>query len=178
MLVKILIGLVAVLAILAGVIVMQPAEYSVVRTTTINAPPAVVFGLINDFHQWEHWSPWAKIDPNMKTTYSGPAYGPGASYHWIGNDDVGEGRMTIKDSNPNDRVGIDLEFIKPFESKSVTTFALKPEGPAATTVSWTMTGQNNFMSKAMTLFMSMDKMVGNDFEKGLAQMKTLAEAKR
>jgi uncharacterized protein YndB with AHSA1/START domain len=178
MLVKVFIGLVAVMAILAGVIVMQPAEYSVVRTATINAPPPVVYGLINDFHQWEQWSPWAKLDPNMKTTYSGPPAGPGASYHWIGNDDVGEGRMTIKDSTPNDRVSIDLEFIKPFESRSVTTFTLKPEGAAGTAVSWTMAGQNNFMSKAMTLFMSMDKMVGNDFEKGLAQMKAVAEAKK
>ena len=177
MLVKILIGLVAVLAILAGVIVMQPAEYTVVRSATINAPPPVVFALINDFHQWEQWSPWAKLDPNMKTTYSGPTSGPGAAYHWIGNDDVGEGRMTIKDSTPSDKVNIDLEFIKPFESRSLTAFALRPEG-SGTNVSWTMTGQNNFMSKAMTLFMSMDKMVGNDFEKGLAQLKAVAEAKK
>ena len=175
---KILLGLAGLLVLLAGLIAMQPASYKVVRSATIDAPQADVFGLINDFHQWEKWSPWAKLDPKMKVDYSGAASGKDASYHWVGNDDVGEGRMTILGSSPSDRIEIKLEFVKPFESNSITTFLLKPEGSAGTNVSWEMAGENNFMSKAMTLFMSMDKMIGGDFEKGLAQMKLAAASVR
>ena len=111
----------------------------------------------------------------MKVDYSGAANGAGAVYHWIGNDDVGEGRMTIKEVSPDQRVVIDLEFLKPFESRALTTFVLEPEsGGQSTKVSWEMSGENNFMSKAMTLFMSMDQMIGNDFERGLKQMAATA----
>jgi uncharacterized protein YndB with AHSA1/START domain len=174
---KVLIGLAAVVAVLLVLIWRQPDNYTVVRSATIAAPPAEAFALVNDFHQWDKWSPWAKIDPNMKTTYSGPGSGKDAVYYWIGNNDVGEGRMTILDSTPNDRITIKLEFLKPFESNSITTFLFKPEG-AGTNVSWEMAGDSNFMTKAMTLFASMDKMVGADFEKGLAQMKASAESAR
>lgn len=172
---KILLILLGIVVLLVGAILAQPSSYKVVRTTTINAPQAEVYALINDFHQWDKWSPWAKLDPNMKTTYTGTEKGPGAVYYWIGNSDVGEGRMTITESVPSDRVVINLEFLKPFESNSITTFLVVPEGQA-TKVTWQMAGESNFMSKAMTLFVSMDKLVGGDFDKGLTQMKAAAES--
>ena len=168
--------IIAAIVVLCVVVAMQPGEFKITRSATINAPPDVVFAQINDFHKWDAWSPWAKIDPNMKTTFSGPESGKGATYAWTGNDEVGEGRMTIIDSKPNDAVKIDLEFIKPFAQKSVTDFALKPEGDK-TNVTWSMAGQNNFLSKAFGLFMNMDKLVGGDFEKGLAQLGTASQKK-
>ena len=177
MLKKIGIALVVVLLGLCALIAMQPATYTVTRTSTVNAPAPAVFALVNDFHKWDVWSPWAKIDPNMKATYSGSPEGTGAVYHWVGNDDVGEGRMTITESQPTQRVRINLEFLKPFESKADTNFSFTPSGEQ-TQVAWTMSGDNNFMSKAMCLFMGgMDKMIGPDFEKGLAAMKAAAERK-
>ncbi|MBS1832554.1 MAG: SRPBCC family protein [Acidobacteria bacterium] len=176
MLTKILIALLAIAAVFAGVVVMQPDTYSVTRSITVAAPQGKVFELINDFHKWENWSPWAKIDPKMVTDYSGAPSGTGASYHWIGNDDVGEGRMTITSSEPINKVVIDLNFIKPFESNAITTFQLANAPAGGTNVTWTMSGRHNFMSKAMAVFVSMDKMIGTDFDKGLAQMKALAES--
>ena len=174
MLKKILIALLAIVAVLCIVIMMQPATYKVTRTTTMAAPPETVFALVNDYHKWEAWSPWAKIDPNVKTTYSGADSGTGAIYAWAGNSDVGEGRMTTLESKAPNYIKIKLEFLKPFESTSLAEFNFKPEG-AGTAVSWDMSGDANFMTKAMTLFASMDSMVGADFEKGLKQMKALAE---
>ena len=169
----ILAGLLAGLLIL---IAMQPADFRVVRSSTMAAPPEKVFAVVNDFHQWERWSPWAKIDPGMKTTFEGPPAGPGAVYSWAGNDKVGEGKMTITDSQPGQRVAIKLDFIKPFASTNQTEFAFQGDG-GKTNVVWTMTGTNNFLSKAFSLFMGgMDKMVGPDFEKGLAQMKSTVES--
>jgi len=156
---------------------MQPNEYTVTRSTTIAAPPADVFALVNDFHKWDTWSPWAKLDPAMKTSFEGAPAGPGSIYKWVGNSDVGEGRMTILDNKPGEMIRIKLEFIKPFESNSTTEFQFKPEG-SGTNVNWTMTGENNLISKAFGLVMGgMDKMVGPDFEKGLVQMKAAAERK-
>jgi uncharacterized protein YndB with AHSA1/START domain len=172
---KILIGLVVILGVLAIVIALQPTDFRITRTATIAAPPATIFAQVNDFHQWDAWSPWAKLDPAMKTTFDGPAEGPGALYTWSGNNDVGEGRMTIAESHPSDLVRIKLEFLKPFAATNTTEFTFKPEG-GQTLVTWTMTGTNNFPAKAFGLFMNMDKMVGGDFEKGLAQLKAVAEA--
>jgi hypothetical protein len=177
MLKKILLGLAGVIAVFVVVVALQPAAYHVERSATIAAPAAAVFGHVNDFHQWDAWSPWAKIDPNMKTTFEGPAAGPGAIYTWAGNSDVGEGRMTLTESRPGELVGIKLEFIKPFASTCATAFTFKPQGDQ-TAVLWTMDGENNFIAKAFCLFMNMDKMIGGDFEKGLAQLKTVAEAKQ
>jgi hypothetical protein len=178
MLKRIIVGVVlAIVVIVVGltlVIATQPEDFKVTRTTTIKASPEKVFDQVNDFHKWDAWSPWAKIDPNMKTTYSGPESGQGASYAWVGNDDVGEGKMTIAESHPGQHVKIDLEFIKPFAAKNVTEFMFKPTGDT-TEVTWSMNGKNGFMGKAMCLVMSMDKMVGGDFEKGLAQMKNVVE---
>ena len=172
---KIGIAVAVILAALAGVIALQPDTYQVARTADIAAPPDAVFALINDFHKWDGWSPWAKLDPAMKTTYSGAEAGTGASYYWIGNDQVGEGRMTIMASQPSQAVKIKLEFLKPFASSAINDFSVTPGG-AGTKVEWAMAGEHNFMSKAMCLVMGgMDKMIGPDFEKGLAQLKTLAE---
>jgi len=172
MLKKILVGLVAVIAVLLIAILMQPDSYTVTRNGVVSAPPEVVFTHVNDFPKWAAWSPWAKLDPNMKLTLSTNPAGKGATYFWTGNDDVGEGKMTILDSTPSSSVDINLEFIKPFESKARNKFTFTPEG-AGTKVTWSMTGENNFMGKAFGLFMNMDKMIGADFEKGLEQMKSV-----
>ena len=169
-----LLVIVGLLAALACVIAVQPPEYQVTRSATIQAPANVVFDQINDFHKWEAWSPWGKLDPAMKTTYTGPAAGTGASYAWVGNKDVGEGRMTILESRPTEFVRIRLEFIAPFASVANTEFSVKPEGNSVA-VTWMMSGEKNFLSKAMGLVQSMDKMIGPDFERGLAQLKSVAE---
>ncbi|MFM9904504.1 MAG: SRPBCC family protein [Pyrinomonadaceae bacterium] len=171
----ILVLLVIAVAALIGVVAMQPDEFSVIRDATFNAPPERIFEQVNDFHKWQAWSPWAKIDPAMKTTYSGPATGVGSSYAWTGNSEVGEGKMTISESKPNEQIKIDLDFIKPFEAKNVTSFTFKPDG-GKTTVTWKMSGKKNFMMKAFGMVMDMDKVVGGDFEKGLAQLKPVVES--
>ena len=175
---KILLGavvvIVVVVAIFCVVVAMQPAHYHIERSATMNAPAPVVFNQVNDFHKWDAWSPWAKLDPNMKQSYEGAAAGPGAMYSWTGNSQVGEGRMTITDSKPSELVKIKLEFVKPFAATNATNFTFAPQGNQ-TAVKWTMDGDNTFMGKAFGLFMNMDKMVGGDFDKGLAQMKAVAE---
>jgi carbon monoxide dehydrogenase subunit G len=171
---KILIGIAVIILVFLVVVALQPADFRITRSTTIAAPAEVVFAQVNDFHKWDAWSPWAKLDPAMKQTYEGTPAGVGAIYSWVGNKDVGEGRMTITRSRPGEMVGIKLEFLKPFAQVNDTEFALKPDGNQ-TAVTWSMTGTNNFMAKAFGLFMNLDKMVGGDFEKGLAQMKLVAE---
>ena len=175
MLKKILISFSIILILCAVFVALQPAHYRVERTTSISAPAVVVFTQVNDFHNWEGWSPWAKLDPAMKQTYEGPAAGTGAIYTWVGNNKVGEGRMTLIESRPSDLIRIKLEFVKPFPSTCATEFEFKPKGNQ-TAVTWNMTGENNFMAKAFCLFMNMDKTVGGDFEKGLARMKSVVEA--
>ncbi|RKH72385.1 SRPBCC family protein [Corallococcus aberystwythensis] len=172
---KIATGVVAVLALFAGFITTRPDTYTVTRTATVPGTPDIAFGLVNDFHQWSQWSPWDNLDPNMKRSFGEPASGVGATYGWTGNNDVGEGRMTILEATANASVRIKLEFIKPFEDTSITSFTFKPDDDG-TTVTWTMAGDHNFMSKAMCLFMDMDQMIGKDFEKGLASLKTAAQA--
>ena len=177
MLKKILAALAALLLVLVAVIGFQPARYRVARSITLAASPADVFAQVNDFHNWNGWSPWARLDPKMKATYEGPASGIGAVYRWTGDKKVGEGKMTIQESLPASHVRIRLEFIEPFASVAVTAFDLAAAG-SGTTVTWSMTGENDFVSKAFCLFMGgMDKAVGPDFEKGLAQLKALVEGK-
>jgi hypothetical protein len=175
MLIKILIGLLVIVAGFVLVVALQPSHYRVERTAAIAAPAAVVFAQVNDFHHWEAWSPWAKLDPTMKQTYEGVPSGGGAIYTWAGNKKVGEGRMTLTESHPSDRIRIQLEFVKPFASTCITEFSFRPQG-SQTVVTWSMDGENNFIAKAVCLFMNMDKTVGGDFEKGLGQLKSLAEA--
>ncbi len=172
---KILIGITVIILVFLLVVGVQPAAFHITRSTTIAAPADVVFAQVNDFHKWDAWSPWAKLDPAMKQTYEGAPTGVGAVYSWVGNKDVGEGRMTITESRPSELVGIKLEFLKPIAQVNDTQFALKPDGNQ-TAVTWTMIGTNDFMAKAFGLFVNLDKMVGGDFEKGLAQMKLVAEA--
>jgi len=175
MIIKILIGLVVVVVVFAVIVALQPSEFRVVRSATISALAPAVFAQVNDFHKWEAWNPWAKLDPAMKQTYEGAPAGTGAIYTWSGNKEVGEGRMTLTESRPNELIRIKLEFFKPFAATNTAEFTFKPEGNQ-TTVTWSMTGENNFIAKAVHLFMNMDKMVGGQFEKGLAQMKSVVEA--
>ncbi len=178
MLKKILLVLLALVVVLAVIIQLQPSSYAVSRSADIGAPAEKIFELVNDFHLWEKWSPWAKLDPNAKMTFSGPPSGTGAVCAWAGNDAVGEGRMTITSSEPSSHVGIKLEFIKPFPSVAQYNLTFAPRD-AATAVTWTLSGENNFISKAFCLFMGgMDKMIGPDFEKGLALMKAAAEGQQ
>jgi hypothetical protein len=174
MLKKILLGVLAVIVLLVLVVATRPSEFRIQRSATMGAPPPVVFALVNDFHAWPTWSPWERLDPAMKRTHSGAPSGTGAAYAWQGNDDVGEGRMTIEKSEPPSVVGIKLEFLKPFAATNTTTFTFAPEGPG-TKVTWAMEGNNNFAAKAASLFMDMDKLVGADFERGLAAMKAASE---
>ena len=173
MLKKILLGLGAVLLVLVIVIALQPATFHVERSMNISATPDTVLAQVNDFHAWNTWSPWEKLDPGMKRSYDGPPSGVGAKYAWVGNKQVGEGRMTIEKSEPS-RVEIKLEFLKPFAATNTSTFtfAKTDEGTKTT---WAMDGNNNFMGKAFHLVMNMDKMIGPDFERGLAAMKTAVE---
>ncbi len=172
---KILLGLLAVVLLLVGFIATRPSTYSVQRSATLPVAPEVAFALVNDFHRWSEWSPWEKLDPNMKRTFKGTDSGVGARYAWVGNDQVGEGRMTIEESKPQELVRIKLEFIKPWESTSTTLFQFKPEGEGVS-VTWKMEGTNNFVGKAFSAFMDMDTMIGKDFESGLANLKGAAEA--
>lgn len=175
MLRKLLIGVAALIVVLVVLIATRPSTYRVERSTRIAAPPEVVFGLVNDFHAWERWSPWAKLDPAMKLTIGGPPAGVGATYAWAGDSKVGEGNMRITESRPGQRVGIRLEFLKPVAGVTQTDFGFKAEG-AGTQVSWAMTGTNDFMGKAIDLLVGMDTMIGKDFEKGLGAMRSEAEA--
>jgi hypothetical protein len=149
-------------------------QYEVVRTTTVATPAAAVHRLIGDFHEWSRWSPWEDIDPDMQRTYSGADAGVGAVYEWSGDRKAGEGRMEITADEPS-RLIIALEFLKPFKSSNTTTFELAEQG-ATTTVTWRMVGPKTFVTKVMGIFKSMDKMIGPDFERGLARLKAAAEA--
>jgi len=173
MLKKISMGLILVIVVIVGLALTQPDSFKVQRSATIKAPPEKIMAYLNDFHQWPAWSPWEKLDPNMQRTFEGSASGKGAVYAWKGNDDVGQGRMEILESAPT-QLDIKLDFIKPFASSNRTEFALQGQGDS-TQVTWTMTGPSQFVTKVMGVFFSMDKMIGKDFEKGLAQLKMAAE---
>jgi uncharacterized protein YndB with AHSA1/START domain len=174
-LVKILIGLAALVALLVIVVALQPSEFQITRTATVAAPASAVFAQVNDFHKWEAWSPWAKLDPAARNTFDGAPAGTGAVFAWSGSSKVGEGRMTITESRPNELVRIKLEFMKPFAATNTAEFTFKPEGDR-TAVTWRMFGHNNFIGKAVCLVMNMDKTLGGEFDKGLAAIKSVAEA--
>lgn len=164
------------LVLIAGVLVFastRPDSFSVERRIVIQAPPDKIQPLIADFHRWSDWSPWEKLDPAMKRTFGGAASGAGATYAWQGNKDVGSGRMEVKAAEPA-KVSIQLDFIEPFEGHNMTDFVLSPKD-GGTEVRWVMTGPSTFVTKLMGVFVSMDTMIGKDFEKGLAQMKVAAE---
>ncbi len=167
--------IVAIIIVLFVIVVaIQPSDFRIERSATMAAPPEKVFAEVNDFHMWQAWSPWAKIDPNMQQTYEGPPAGTGAIYWWSGNKQVGEGRMTITECHSRELIRIHLEFLRPFRATHTAEFTFKPSG-TGTVVTWAMVGSKNFVFKAFGLFMSMDKMVGKDFEKGLVQLKAVVE---
>src|SRR3990167_6819746 len=171
---KIALGLVVVVLALLAFAVTRPDTFRVERSTTIKAPPAKVFALLSDFQKFGAWSPWEKQDPAMKRTFSGPASGPGSVYAWEGNDAVGAGRMEILQAVPDSKVVIKLDFLKPFEAHNTTEQTLQSQG-GQTTVTWAMHGPSPYMMKVIGVFVSMDSMVGKDFELGLSNLKREAE---
>jgi hypothetical protein len=174
MLATLLIVIAALIVLLVIVIAMQPAQFRITREATISASPVVVFAQVNDLYKWPAWSPWAKLDPNAKTTYAGPPAGKGAFFSWAGNNQIGEGSMTITESRLDELVVFKLEFLKPFAATNTAEFTFQPQG-SQTVVTWSMSGQNNFMSKAFGLIVNCDKMIGGQFEKGLADLKLVSE---
>ena len=164
---------IAVLALLAFA-ATRSDNFRVERQINIKAPPDRIFALISDFHMWSEWSPWEKIDPTMKRSFSGTANGEGAVYAWEGSGKAGAGRMEILSAPPSTKVQIKLDFIKPFEGHNTAEFTLNPLG-TDTQVSWVMYGPAPFISKLMGIFFNMDKMIGADFETGLINLKAAAE---
>jgi uncharacterized protein YndB with AHSA1/START domain len=168
---SVLLGLVAAVLLYAAT---RPDSFRVERAMRIQAPAERIFPLINDLHTWVSWSPYEKLDQAMKRTHSGPASGRGAVYEWEGNSNVGSGRMEITDSAPPSRVVIKLDFIEPFETHNTAEFTLEPAGDA-TNVTWALYGPNTYLTKLMSLFISMDDMIGKQFDEGLTNLKTVAE---
>lgn len=177
MLKKILIVLCALVLILVIVVALRPNAFRVERSIVIPAPPAAVFPHINDLHLFQAWSPWAKLDPMAKTTFNGTPAGPGSSFHWVGNSQIGEGTMTLTESDPDKRIGFRLDFLKPFKGTNTAAFVLTPEA-GGTRVNWSMSGNYNFVTKAIGLVMNMENMIGGQFEQGLADLKTICSASR
>ncbi|MGU3431827.1 SRPBCC family protein [Actinomycetes bacterium M1A6_2h] len=153
---------------------MSSNTFLVERSTVVEATPETVHALIDNFHRWESWSPYEGVDPDLNKTFSGPDEGVGASYSWSGNRKAGAGTMTITESVPGRTVVLDLHFTKPFAAQNVTTFTIEPRA-GHTLVRWQMTGQQNVFFKLFGFLFSMDKLVGKDFEKGLASLKARAE---
>jgi hypothetical protein len=176
MILYILIAVAVIVIAFIAVVASRPSDFRVTRSATIPAPAAVVFAQVNDLHKWQAWSPWARLDPAARNTYEGAASGTGAIFRWAGNNKVGEGSMIITESRPSGLVRFRLEFLKPFKATNTAEFAFKPEGNQ-TMVTWSMFGKSNFMFKAMGLFMNCDKMCGDQFEQGLANMKSVVESK-
>ena len=170
------IAIVIVVAIAAVLVfaATRPGTFEVKRSLAIKAPPEKIYALINDFPSWQSWSPWEKLDPAMKRTLSGAATGKGSVYAWEGDSKVGAGRMEITDTAAASKVIIKLDFIRPFEGHNVTEFTLQPQGET-TEVNWVMSGPSPYITKLMGIFVSMDKMIGKDFEAGLSNLKAIAE---
>lgn len=172
--IPILLALAFIAILFIVVIAGQPDEFKVVRSAKMAAPPDAVFAHVNDFHKWEAWSPWAKMDPACKNSFEGAPAGTGAAFSWAGNRKVGEGRMTILESQPGELIRIKLEFLKPFQATNTAEFVFLAQG-GQTVVTWSMFGKNNLMGKMFGLVMNCDKMIGGDFDKGLAAMKSVVE---
>jgi len=170
------IAIVAAVATFCVYIAMQPSEFTITRDAHIDAPPDAVFAQVNDYHNWQQWSPWAKLDPDAKATFDGPPSGQGATFGWSGNREVGEGKMTIVESKPNERIAMQLEFVKPMSGSSETVFTFAPDGNG-TRMTWTMNGHNNFIGRAICAFLDMEKMLGGMFEKGMANFNDIVKSK-
>ena len=172
---KLLLGLVAVIAIIVVIASLQSDDMNITRSATTSASPEAVFKIVNDFRQWDAWSPWAKKDPAMKKSLEGPAEGVGAVYRWNGNNEVGEGSTKLIESKPNEKIGMKLEFVRPFAGTSDVQFTFTPEG-TGTKITWAMQSKKPFIGKMMSLFMDCEKMCGDQFIEGLANLKKIAEA--
>jgi hypothetical protein len=167
----------ALVAVILAVMLLasrKPDEFTVKRSKAINAAPEAIFPHINDLHQWEDWSPYLKKDPAMKGAYSGPVSGEGAVYEFESNKEVGKGRVRITGSRPHSTIAMQLDMIEPFAASNAIEFTLTPEGNA-TQVTWSMSGKNNFLSKIISVFLDMDKMIGKDFDAGLTHLKIILE---
>lgn len=162
------------LGLLFGIACTKPDTLVVERSISIKKSPEDILPLIDNFHNWQRWSPWEDVDPNLHRTFSGPDEGKGATYSWEGNNEAGSGRMEVEAASPSS-VSIKLDFLKPFEGHYKTEFLLEPSSET-TKVGWRMTGRNEFLSKVIQVFMDMDQMIGGQYEKGLARLKQLAEA--
>ncbi|MFN8391679.1 MAG: SRPBCC family protein [Bdellovibrionota bacterium] len=162
-------------AIFLAVAAMQPEDFRVTRSKRVAGHPEVVFAHVNDLRQWDAWSPWAKLDPNAKSSFEGPSAGVGAAMTWDGNGEVGAGKMTITESSPAQLVRLRLDFEKPFRATNQAELTFAPEG-SETLVTWTMTGKNNLIGKAISLVMNCDKMIGGYFEKGLSNLDAVVRA--
>lgn len=169
----IVIVLIILVAAVLAIAMTKPDSFRVERKIGIKSSPNKIFPLIDDFHNWSSWSPWERMDPAMRRTHSGAASGQGAVYEWEGNSKVGKGRMEITEASPS-KVTIKLDFLKPFEGHNVAEFTLEPQSDS-TSVTWAMYGPAPFFSKVMQVFVSMDKMIGKDFDSGLANLKAIAE---
>jgi hypothetical protein len=176
MLKKILLLLVVAAAGVVAFAATRPGSYRVERAISIEAPASVVFAQLDDFKAWKAWSPWEGKDPAMNRSHQGPARGVGAAYAWQGNSKVGEGKMSITDSQPPVALRLKLELFKPCAALATTTFAIKPDGSGSVAVRWAMEGDNNLVAKLFGLLVNRDTMIGGDFEKGLASLKQVAEA--
>lgn len=175
MLVNILIVLAVFVVAFVIVVALKPAAFRVARTAVIDAPAEDVFAHVNDFRKWGTWSPFDKFDPAMKKTYEGAPAGTGTVYSWAGNRNAGEGRATITESRPAELIRIQLDFVKPFAGTSIAEFDFKPEG-RQTAVTWSLAGENNFVCRAVGVFVSTDKMCGKMFDAGLADLKKIVES--
>lgn len=179
MILKIVLGVVVVLVIAIVIILIaamtRPNEFSVQRSLAMTAPPEIAFAHVNDLTKWEAWSPWEKLDPNVQKTFGDQTAGDGAFYTWNGDGNVGEGTLTITKSQPHEQINFDLKFVRPFACENDVVFTFVPRGDQ-TTVTWKMDGRHTLFSKIMGLFMSMDKMCGDQFNQGLQSLKTITEA--
>lgn len=175
MLKKILICLAAIIVVFLIIVACQPGEIDIKRSATLAASPTALFEQVNDHHKFEKWNPWMKLDPNVKNTFSGPESGVGSVCSWEGNNEVGAGSATIIESKPGELVRLKMDWKRPMEGTSTVDFTFKPEGDK-TVVTWRMYGPNSFMGKAVGLFIDCDKMCGDQFEKGLANLEVAAQA--
>jgi len=170
-------ALLVLVAVVGGVLLYaasRPDAFRVERSVVINRTPAEVFPLLDNFHNWVHWSPWEGLDPAMRRTYRGPDQGTGAVYEWEGNSRVGKGHMEITRTESPTHLTIDLQFVKPFKADNAAAFDLEGRGDA-TDVTWSVYGPLPFPSKVMSIFVSMDKLLGKDFDRGLSRLKATAE---
>lgn len=172
----ILLLVVVAVAVFVVLVLKQPDEFRVTRSLAMKATPATVFAQVNNLRNWQAWSPWAKLDPTAKTEFSGPVEGKDAAMSWDGNNKVGKGTMTIVDSQSDKLVKFKLDFLKPMQATNYAEFSFTPQGDQ-TLVSWTMYGTSNFIGKAMSVLFNCEKMVGSQFDQGLADLKTIVEAK-